>query len=44
LNAILRIEPAGKDGHCAVLHGGARIPVSRSGYQKLKDLIGRPAG
>jgi two-component system LytT family response regulator len=39
LAAIERIDPAGKDGHCAVLRGGARIPVSRSGYAKLRDLM-----
>jgi two-component system LytT family response regulator len=39
LAAIERIEPSGKDGHCAVLRGGARIPVSRSGYQKLRELM-----
>jgi two-component system LytT family response regulator len=39
LAAIERIEQAGRDSHCAVLRGGARIPVSRSGYQKLKELI-----
>ncbi|MGJ7915496.1 LytR/AlgR family response regulator transcription factor [Massilia sp. LXY-6] len=39
LAAIERIEPAGKDSHCAVLRGGVRIPVSRSGYQKLRELM-----
>ena len=39
LAAIERIEPAGRDSHCAVLRGGARIPVSRSGYQKLRELM-----
>jgi DNA-binding LytR/AlgR family response regulator len=39
LAAIRRIEPAGKDSHCAVLDGGVRIPISRSGYQKVRDLI-----
>jgi two-component system LytT family response regulator len=39
LAAIERIDPSGKDGHCAVLRGGARIPVSRSGYAKLRDLM-----
>jgi two-component system LytT family response regulator len=39
LAAIDRIEQAGRDSHCAVLRGGARIPVSRSGYQKLRELI-----
>jgi two-component system LytT family response regulator len=37
--AIARIEPAGRDGHCAVLHSGARVPISRSGYQKVRALI-----
>jgi two-component system LytT family response regulator len=39
LAAIERIEPSGKDGHCALLRGGTRIPVSRSGYQKLRELM-----
>jgi two-component system LytT family response regulator len=39
LAAIERIDPSGKDGHCALLRGGARIPVSRSGYQKLRELM-----
>jgi two-component system LytT family response regulator len=37
--AIARIEPAGRDGHCAVLHSGAKVPISRSGYQKVRELI-----
>jgi two-component system LytT family response regulator len=39
LGVIARIEPTGKDGHCAVLKSGARIPISRSGYQKVRDLM-----
>ena len=39
LAAIARIEPTGKDGHCALLKSGARIPISRSGYQKVRDLM-----
>jgi two-component system LytT family response regulator len=39
LGAIARIEPTGKDGHCALLKSGARIPISRSGYQKVRDLM-----
>jgi two-component system LytT family response regulator len=39
LGTIARIEPTGKDGHCAVLKSGARIPISRSGYQKVRDLL-----
>lgn len=39
LEAIARIEPSGKDGHCAVLASGARVPISRSGYPKVRDLM-----
>ena len=39
LGRISRIEQ-GKDSHSAILADGTRIPVSRSGYQKVKDLIG----
>jgi two-component system LytT family response regulator len=39
LGTIARIEPTGKDGHCAVLKSGARIPISRSGYTKVRDLM-----
>lgn len=34
--AIVRIEPLGKDSHCAVLRDGTRIPVSRSGHARLR--------
>jgi two-component system, LytTR family, response regulator len=40
LARIRRIEPAGKDSHCAVLDNDVRIPISRSGYQKVRELIG----
>ncbi|WP_296944903.1 LytTR family DNA-binding domain-containing protein [uncultured Massilia sp.] len=39
LGAIARIEPTGKDGHCALLASGARVPISRSGYQKLREAM-----
>jgi two-component system LytT family response regulator len=39
ISRISRIEQ-GKDSHSAILADGTRIPVSRSGYQKVKDLIG----
>ena len=38
IGCISRIEQ-GKDSHCAILHDGERIPVSRSGYQKVRNLI-----
>ena len=40
VGAIERIEAPTKDSWCAVLKDGKRVPVSRSGYQKVKDLIG----
>jgi two-component system LytT family response regulator len=40
LEHMSRIEPAGKDGHAAVLRDERRIPISRSGYQKLRTLTG----
>jgi two-component system LytT family response regulator len=39
VGAIERIEAPTKDSWCAVLKDGKRVPVSRSGYQKVKDLI-----
>ncbi|UOD28507.1 response regulator transcription factor [Massilia violaceinigra] len=39
LGAIDRIEQ-GRDSHCAILKDATRIPVSRSGYQKLMALLG----
>jgi two-component system LytT family response regulator len=39
VGCISRIEQ-GKDSHSAILTDGTRLPVSRSGLQKLKTLIG----
>ena len=39
VGAIASIEAPTKDSWCAVLRDGRRVPVSRSGYQKLKDLM-----
>jgi len=36
---IARIEPYGKDTYVAVMKEGERLPVSRSGYKKLKEQI-----
>lgn len=33
------IEPVSKDNHCAVLKGGVRLPISRSGYQKIRERL-----
>lgn len=37
---ILRIEQAEKDGHWIILKDLSRLPVSRSGYQKLRKELG----
>jgi len=40
LDQITRIEPYEKDSHIAILKSGAKVPVSRSGYAKLKQVLG----
>ncbi|MBE7178300.1 MAG: LytTR family transcriptional regulator DNA-binding domain-containing protein [Mucilaginibacter polytrichastri] len=40
VNQVSRIEPYEKDSHIAVLSCGDRVPVSRSGYAKLKEVLG----
>jgi two-component system, LytTR family, response regulator len=37
---ITRIDPYEKENHIAILKSGAKIPVSRTGYPKLKALLG----
>lgn len=37
---ITRIDPYEKENHLAILRSGARVPVSRSGYGKLKNVLG----
>ena len=39
LGAIARIEAPTRDSWCAVLKDGKRVPVSRSGYARLKELM-----
>ncbi|MFC5458974.1 LytR/AlgR family response regulator transcription factor [Massilia niabensis] len=39
VGAIERIEAATRDSWCAVLKGGKRVPVSRSGYAKLREAM-----
>jgi two-component system LytT family response regulator len=40
LERIARIEPYAKDSRVAVLRDGTQLPVSRSGYARLKTLLG----
>jgi two-component system LytT family response regulator len=39
LERVARIEPYGKDSKIAILSDGARLPVSRSGYARLQELL-----
>ena len=40
VSQLQRIEPYEKDSHIALLQCGARIPVSKTGMTKLKELLG----
>ncbi|HEV2425035.1 MAG TPA: LytTR family transcriptional regulator DNA-binding domain-containing protein [Terriglobia bacterium] len=40
LERVSRIEPYGKDTHVVVLPTGAQLPVSRSGYARLREVLG----
>lgn len=37
---ITRIDAYEKDNHVAILRSGAKVPVSRGGYGKLKEVLG----
>ena len=40
LDEINKIEPMEKDSHVAILRNGDKIPVSKSGYARLKEVLG----
>jgi len=40
ITEITRIDPYEKDNHLAILKSGGRIPVSKTGYVKLKSVLG----
>lgn len=40
IQLITRIDPYEKDGHMVLLNTGARLPVSKAGYAKLKEALG----
>jgi two-component system LytT family response regulator len=40
IEQITRIDPYEKDAHLAILKSGAKIPVSKTGYVKLKQVLG----
>jgi two-component system LytT family response regulator len=39
IECVSRIEQATRDSHVAILRDGGRIPISRSGYQKIRAVI-----
>ena len=40
LSQLTRIEPFEKDSHVALLRNGERIPLSKSGYTRLRSVLG----
>ncbi|MGE5357437.1 MAG: LytR/AlgR family response regulator transcription factor [Bacteroidales bacterium] len=39
IERLTRVEPYGKDSRVAILHDGTRLPVSRTGYARLNELL-----
>ncbi|MEJ8757768.1 response regulator [Pontibacter sp. H259] len=40
ISQLTRIEPLEKDSHVALLKNGVRIPLSKSGYTRLRTVLG----
>lgn len=40
INQITRLEPIEKDSYVAVLRDGSKLPLSKTGYPKLKQVLG----
>jgi two-component system LytT family response regulator len=40
IQQVTRIDPYEKDGYLVILKSGARVPVSKTGYAKLKLVLG----
>ena len=40
VSLVSRIDAYDKESHLAVLSSGIQLPVSKSGYQKLKEILG----
>ena len=43
LEKVTRIEPYSKDNHVVVLSNGKQLPVSRSGYARLRAILDQKA-
>ena len=41
LERITKVEPYAKDSHVAVMTNGKQLPVSRTGYARLRTLLNR---
>ncbi|HEX9984834.1 MAG TPA: LytTR family transcriptional regulator DNA-binding domain-containing protein [Thermoanaerobaculia bacterium] len=39
LESLARVEPYAKDSRVAILRDGTRIPISRAGYERLRELL-----
>jgi two-component system LytT family response regulator len=44
LERVSRVEPYGKDSRVAVLSDGTQLPVSRTGYARLLEVMGDSQG
>jgi two-component system LytT family response regulator len=40
VDRLARVEPMSKDSRAAILKDGTELPVSRTGYQRLTELLG----
>lgn len=40
LQQLTKVEPYDKTNHIALLKNGSKVPLSRSGYARLKELLG----
>ncbi len=40
VSMVTRIDAYDKESHLAVLSTGIQLPVSKTGYQKLKEILG----
>ncbi|HCD88944.1 MAG TPA: DNA-binding response regulator, partial [Algoriphagus sp.] len=40
LNSITRIEPYERDSYLVYLKNGEKLPVSKSGYARLRQVLG----
>ncbi|ABF42488.1 transcriptional regulator, LytR/AlgR family [Candidatus Koribacter versatilis Ellin345] len=39
LDRVAKVEPYGKDSRVAILQDGTKLPVSRSGYARLREVL-----